>query len=273
MALEVYESQETRSAANSGGKATGSRKFTVFDEAAAVTTPATIRAAFGTAGIPDIGDKFDSATSMYAVGYAIRHLPNSRNLWEVEFQYENTEPGRFLPQEVGYTEVSIEWSAELRDMWRTTPGLVFPTNGSPSATERLCGGRRIDTAGVPMSVLHRTSTITFSETVDSQTVPIRSLAIRDARGKRNSSVFQGAPVGQVLYVGASATRVAIDKYSIVHRFAQDAHYHMLQSPERGPDGQVTHLTADETGLLRADGVFWVQPFGEFADFNALSENF
>lgn len=124
-----------------------------------------------------------------------------------------------------------------------------------------------------MSVLHRFSNLTITETVAAATLPDRSLLIRLARGRRNNATFYGAPQGQVLYLGATASRISLDKFQIVHRFAQDAYYHMIQSPTRGPTGQVTNLIRDSTGVQRAGTVFWIQPFGEFIDMNSISENF
>lgn len=275
MALQVFEAQETRSAANSNGRATATRKFRVFDDATPIEYPSTIKAAFGAGSLPDVGDLFPDSTTLYAIGYSIRHVPDSRGLWEVEYSYENTEPGQYQPQEVGYVEVSIEYAAQFRELWRANPGLVIPTDGtvvSQDAAGGTCGGTRIDSGGVALSVLVRSSTITIAETVDSNTLPTRSLSIRALRGTRNGAQFQGAPKGQVLYLGASASRIAIDKYSIVHKFAQDEHYHLVQSAKRGPDGQVL-LYESTPGLLQAASVNWRQPFPAFGDFNSLSENF
>jgi hypothetical protein len=273
MALTVHETQESRSVSESNGRSTGTRRFLVYDDASEITHPGPLRDQFGSGTLPDVGDQFPNSPALYAVSYSIRHVPDQRGLWEVEYQYESTEPGQYQPQEIGYTEFSIEYSAELRDMWRANPGLSFPSFGSPGATNRLCAGRAIDVAGVPMSVLHRFSNLTITETVAASTLPDRSLVIRLARGRRNNVEFYGAPAGQVLYLGATASRIALDKFQIVHKFAQDAHYHMIQSPVRGPTGQVANLILDSSGLLYAGDVFWVQPFGEFIEMNSISENF
>ena len=90
MAATIYELQETRSLAQNSGKITASRKFAVWDDASAITEPATIRALFGGGTLPDVGDAFPGETDIYAVSYDIRHIPDSRNVWEVSFSYENT---------------------------------------------------------------------------------------------------------------------------------------------------------------------------------------
>lgn len=275
MALTVHETQQSRSVSESGGKATGTRTFLVYDDASEITHPGPLRDLFGTSTLPDVGDEFPNSPSLYATSYSIRHVPDQRGLWEVEFTYENTEPGQYQPQEPGYTEISIEYQAEFRDLWRANPGLAIPSGGNPTtqnAAGGTCAGTRIDSAGQPLSALVRMSQITITETVLAATVVQRSLAIRAIRGSRNSASFQGAPPGQVLYLGANANRIALDKFQIVHRFAQDEFYHMIQQPVRGPDGQVL-LYESTPGILQAASVNWVQPFQTQLDFNAISENF
>ena len=277
MALEIYETQETRSANVSNGRATATRRFRIFDDAAPLTTPNQIRELFGTTfgstTLPDIGDEMVGDQTVFATGYSIRHVPESRGVWEVDFTYENTEPGQYQPQEVGYTEISIEYSAQLHDVWRANPSV--PTNGTTTTASSTApgnaGGTPIDSGGDPLSVLRRSSTVTITETVASATMEARSLAIRALRGRRNNSIFQGASIGQVLYLGASASRVALDKFQIVHRFEQDEWSHCRQIPMKGPDKQV--ILAPIDGILRAAVVNWAQPFPTFGDFNALSENF
>ena len=275
MALTVHETQQSRSASESGGKITATRTFLVYDDASPISYPGQISDQFGSLGLPAIGDEFPNSEGVYAVSYSIRHVPDQRGMWEVELGYENTEPGDSQPQEPGYTEISIEYQAEFREVWRGNPGLLIPTGGNPTTQNTAggtCGGDRKDSAGIPLSALVRMSQITITETVLAATVVDRSLAIRAIRGSRNSASFQGAPAGQVLYLGANASRIAIDKFQIVHRFAQDEFYHMIQVPVRGPDGQV--LLYDSTpGILQAASVNWVQPFQTQLDFNAISENF
>lgn len=267
MAVEYIELQETRGYSENGGKKTAQRLFRVWDDAAPITTPATVRGYFGST-LPDIGDLFPGETVVYAVSYAIKFVPDSRNVWEVSFSYENTEPGQYLPQEVGYTQITIDYSAEFRDFWRTQPSI--PSNGTQNGAD--CGGTKIDKAGEPLSVLVRMSDITITETVDAASFPSRSLLIRAARGRRNLTIFQGAPIGQVYYKGATANRIGLEKFSIVHKFAHDEYSHMLQSPRRNQTGAV-QIAPDPQGVYRAEFVELVQPFPGFADFNLLSENF
>jgi hypothetical protein len=123
-----------------------------------------------------------------------------------------------------------------------------------------------------MTVLHNLSTIEFVETVALSTLPDRSQLIRVARGKRNLAEFQGAPIGQVLYRGAKANRIGVDRVSLVHSFSQDSLYHMIQVVDKDADGK-PKLVEMPNGEKVAQVCRWRQPFPEFANFNLLSENF
>jgi hypothetical protein len=267
MAVEYIELQETRGFSDNGGKKSASRTFHVWDDASPITSPSGVRATFGSS-LPDIGDLFPDETVVYAISYSIRFVAESRNVWEVTFNYENTEPGGKLPQEEGYVQITIDYRSEFRDLWRLSP--TIPSNGTQNNND--CGGTSIDSAGVPLSVLVRMSDITITETVSAASFPARSLAIRAARGRRNLTVFQGAPIGQVLYTGANASRVGLEKFSITHKFAQDEFSHMLQRAKRNQTGEVIY-GPDAQQNQRATVVTLIQPFPGFADFNLLSENF
>lgn len=267
MAVEYIELQETRGFSDNGGKKTASRTFHVWDDSTPITSPSGVRSTFGSS-LPDIGDLFPDETVVFAVSYSIRHVPEARGVWEVQFNYENTEPSGKLPQEEGYVQITIDYRSEFRDMWRLSP--TIPTNGTQNNND--CGGTSIDSAGVPLSVLVRMSDITITETVSAASFPARSLAIRAARGRRNLTTFQGAPIGQVLYQGAQASRIGLEKFSITHKFAQDEFSHMLQSPRRNQTGEVDY-GPDAQQNQRATFVRLIQPFPGFADFNLLSENF
>lgn len=270
MAATVHELQETRSLAQTSGKVTGSRKFVVYDDSSAITQPATIRALFGGGSLPDVGDLFPGETDIYAVSYDIRHIPDSRNVWEVSFSYENTEPGTVQPQEPGYVEFSIDFSSEFRDTWRAVPSVSSAPLGQPNMSD--IGGIPFDAAGEPVSGLVQFATVTIGETVLASTIQSRLLTIASITGTRNAAVFQGFAAGSLVYQGASAARIAVDKYSVTHRFAYDQKFHMQQMPERDQNREVVCIR-DNANILRAKTVRWVQPFPTLSNFNLISENF
>lgn len=272
---DAIELQETRSESWSDGKITASRRFAVWDDLSPLTSAASVRALFGTTVgslvLPDVGSQFPNDTLLYAKSYSLKPQAESRYVWIVDWNYENSEPLDRQPQEIGYTQFSVNWSAEFREVWRTNPGLAIPQYGSASETAD-CAGKPIDVSGEPMTVLQYFGSIEFTETVSLASLPDRSQLIRAARGKRNLTDFQGAPIGQVLYKGASANRIGVDRVSLTHSFSQDALMHLLQRPDKKANGEPT-LTLDTNGIFRAATVRFVQPFPEFANFNLLSENF
>jgi hypothetical protein len=269
MAATIIEDKQTRALNYATGRTTATRRFHVYDDASPLLTPASVRDLFGTGSMPQIGDIFPGETDIYAVSYTIDLVPESSSVWAVTWNYESTEPGSKQPQEVGYTEFTIDYKVEFRDFWRAAPNLSIPTNGTPNNDN--INGTPIDAAGVPRSVLVHLSTIDIAETVASTSVPERSLTVRAARGTRNASAFYGAPKGQVLYMGASARRISLDKYTISHRFAQDEYSHLVQVAQRNQEGEP--ILERINGILRAKPVMWIQPFPNFTDFNQISENF
>lgn len=275
MSVSAIELMETRDASETAGKTTCSRKFAIWNDSVQITTPAGVRATFGTTAgttlVPNIGDLFPGETDIYATSYSIRHEPESRGVWTVTFNYENTVPGPLQPQEPGYSQFSFDWSAEFRDVWRVNPGLSVPSSGN-ATNNSLTDGQPIDVAGEPMSVLRYFATLELTETVLLSTLDARAATIMAIRGTRNSAVFRGGAIGSVIYKGAKASRVGLDKVSITHSFAQDDWYHMIQFPQNGPDGRVV-LEQVQPGIMHAKFVFWRQPFPQLSNFNLLSENF
>jgi len=271
----AVELQETRDESWNDGKIVATRRFAIWDDSTPLTTSASVRALFGTTvggvDIPNVRSQFPGDTALYAKSYSLKPENESRYAWMVEFKYENSEPLDKQPQEIGYSQFSVDWSVEFREFYRVNPGIIIPQYGSPSG-DAFVSGTSIDVAGEPMTVLHNLSTIEFTETVALATIPDRSQLIRAARGKRNQSPFQGAQIGEVLYRGAKANRIAIDRVSLVHSFSVDSLYHMIQVVDKDADGK-PKLIQTGTGEFVAQICRWRQPFPQFANFNLLSENF
>jgi hypothetical protein len=271
MALVVFESEESRRLGTGGGSVRGTRVFHVFDDATAISEPSAI--AFGTAGLPDIGDLFPGETDVYAVSYEIEVIANSNNVWRVEFSYQSggggTPPPEILPTEPGYIQLSMEYGAQFKDFYRTQPNLSL-FGGAPNATAD-CAGTPIDAAGVPMSVLVQQHRLVIEETIAVSDVQAATTRARSAVGTRNSSPFFGAATGTLLYEGASARRVTLTAFSLTHRFLYDQFYHMAQQPrlnsQRQPEVDPTQT------YPRAVSVRWIQPYPTTTNFNLISENF
>lgn len=275
MAAEAIELIQTRDMSYSAGKTVATRRFAIWDDAGMVLTPRDVRDLFGTTvgtvEIPDRNFLFPDEVGIYARSYTLRRRDDGSGVWDLEWSYENGEPFQFQPQELGYTEFSIDWDAEFRDLYRSPPGLNIPDLGTVGVPVDI-GGTPIDSGGVPMSVLVYYSLIEFSETVALSTLNDRSVNIRLVRGRRNGTEFFGAPPGQVVYKGAKAQRIALDKVRLTHSFSQDQYSHLIQVAQRNAQGKVI-LQEITPGILRAETVEWRQPFPLFAEFNLLSENF
>jgi hypothetical protein len=278
MAAEAIELIQTRDMSYSAGKTVATRRFAIWDDAGTLQTPRDVRDLFGTTvgtvEIPDRNFLFPDEVGIYARSYTLRRRDDGSGVWDLEWSYENGEPIQLQPQEIGYTEFSIDWNAEFREVWRTNPGINIPVDGIPTIEGQDIGGVSIDSGGVPLTVMHYFNLIEFSETVPIESLNARSINIRFARGKRNAQVFEGAARGTVLYKGAKANRISVDKVRLVHSFAQDSFMHLIQVPVKLADGLVELLEKPAgSGLLRAQTVTYRQPFPDFANFGALSENF
>lgn len=268
MAQTNYEMLESRSTSTNAGKATGSRTFVVWDDVSPIQKPSEI--ILGASGLPGYGDLFPGSTSLYLTSYTIEHLPDSSKTWKIVFQYETGDPtGITPPSEPGYLQVSIEYQVVPKDCYRMDPGILYQS-GTPN--DQDIAGNPIDSGGVPTTIFVPLHTLVLEETVSAVSLPSRSANIRNAAGTRNSASFYGAATGTLLYEGASARRIGVAAYSLVHRFSYDPDFHMIQVPKRNGSGKVD-LEVTATKGSYAGWVRFIQPFPSTSNFNSLSENF
>ena len=268
MAFEAYEQLQTRSYAVSNGLTTGSRVFVVFDAATPITTPQTVIDNFGGGLIPRRGDFFPDSLVLYAKQYRIEKRAGT-DMWELTWEYTSTPPSDKDPMEIGYVEVTLDFSAEFDDRYRLLPSL--PTYGTPT-TQFDIGGERMDIVGSPLSSLRYKAEMTVTETVDYATyTSIINPAILVAMGRRNRNVFQGAPIGRALYKGASVRRIGMELFSISHSMQIDSDLHLIQVPLKNANGEVDCKTFSKP-YTQAITVLWNQPFPEFVNFSGISPN-
>ncbi|NDF13240.1 MAG: hypothetical protein EB060_10570, partial [Proteobacteria bacterium] len=157
MAVEAYELAETRGASLQDGKFSATRKFAIWDDATPLTTPASVTAVFGTTVsgivIPDVGAIFPGEVDVFCSSYSLEVDSLTRNTWVATFSYAQSEfPFEQGPQQLGYTEFTFDYTAEFRDVYRSNPGLTFPTDGD-AGTASYCNGTAISVGDQPMSVL------------------------------------------------------------------------------------------------------------------------
>lgn len=281
MALTVYEAIDSRPLQLQSGEWTASRTFHVWDDAAPIANTIACYALLGTGGLPIYGDQFpDAVAPLIATSPDIRRREGHTDTYVVTWTYTQAPISPLQakePNDVGYVEFSADVRGEFVDAWRAISPTTMATlvggtyaNGTPATSfDDDIGGTAIDVAGEPKSVLVRQAEVEFG--VTQEDVP--SLGWQAAFvGRRNNVEFNGAAVGKVLFLGASVNRIAARKYRIGYRFLVDEWYHMRQAPFVNPDGSVA-LGAYVNNGIHAGGVYFVQPYPDFANFYALSPYF
>jgi len=275
------EKLESRSIQSSGGRGTGTRTFF----ASGYTDIKQVFNSFGkTIGgleVPEKGSSHPDFQGLVARDFTIAPVDGHSDLWRVDWAYEMVTISYFsspgtgvnvdtLPNEVGYVELSSEIRAEFALRYREDaatprdgdPG--EPDYGDPEDPDNDIGGRPIDMAGNPTSVIRRIQELTLTETVNAPAFGIYG----SFRFVRNSKPFLGADVGRVLYRGASVRRTGLNVYVVSHSFVDDEFYHLEQQPLLDQDGRPA--LNDEK---KASKVSWVQPFSAKADLYGISSQF
>ena len=274
MTATVTEFMESRSLSTSGGRGSARRLFHV----SGVSNPADLYDVLGTIGLPKKFERHPDFPGLLARDFNASLVSGHTDLWRVEWTYEQTSAGspavasdptieigppEVLPNEVTYVEESAEIRAEFVAAYRRGPGLLYPSEGTPTTDEDEVGGVAIDKAGVPISVQRNIQEFTLTETVNEPDLN----RYRDFRFCRNSSIFRGFGIGTVLYRGASVRRTGVDVYQVAHSFVEDSDFHLQQSPRVDQDGK-PFIENDH-----ARDVYWVQPFMVKKNLNRLSLNF
>lgn len=278
MSLNIVEQLGSRQISRTDGKLSARRGFHVWNSTSPLTTPGQVYALSGTGGLPYFTEPFPESPNLIARDYNISRVDGHRDLWLVEWDYQ---PGDSLtssqkdPTEIGYVEISARLSASFVEAWRSLQPQAFAAlmlsvypNGSNNSSRPNIGGAPIDVAGEPMQDVVRQVEIQVSETLGG--IPNIS-AMLPFVWRRNNTPFLGAPVGQLLYVGANVNRIDVDRFRFEHTFVLDRWWHMRQQPYKFPDGRIPLMGVP--GKQHAESVFLVQPFEGYANFFALSPNF
>lgn len=282
MSVQVLEQLGSRDVSKTGGKLSARRSFHVWDDADALATPGSVVVLFGTGGLPIYGETFPESPNLQARDYRLSRVDGHRDLWLVEWEYAeasliSASIPDLQPGETGYVEVTARITANFVDAWRslTTTELADLTKsggkyafGGNNALRLDIGGAPIDVAGEPTQQVVRQIEVQVTE-VQSGIPNLTSYL--PFIWSRNNVAFMGAPVGQLLYVGANVTRIDVAKFQWQHTFVLDRWWHMRQQPAKWPDGKVP--TMGPIGAKVAEQVFFVQPFPSYANFFAMSPNF
>jgi hypothetical protein len=285
MSIQAVEQLESRTIAKRGGKLTATRTFHVWNDAAPIETPAAVIAAFGTSGLPVAGFEFPESPNLLARDYDIARAPGHRDLWIVRWEYSELGVGgldipEVEPGQPGYVDITASISASRVEAWRSlTYGQLAALTSSggpyPQGTNNTggdIGGDPIDASGEPTQDVVRQVEITVTETRNG--IP-NLLFLLPYAWTRNNNRFLGAPIGQLLYVGATVNRIDINLFQFSHKFILDRWWHMRQMPICDPLGHPILQSVGAGGTTRqvAASVVFVQGFKDQRDFFQMSPNF
>lgn len=162
--------------------------------------------------------------------------------------------------EAAFTQTDMNTVINFVDVWRvgaTWPNLSSPGNGD-------IGGTPVDACGQPVSATvynQEISVVNIKPNAQTGTVLANI-------GKRNTETLFGIAAGYVLFVGASARRVAPSKYEVTYRFIYDGAGHLRQIPARDVDGQPLLNAPDGNGNATARHVMARQPFPQTANLTS-----
>lgn len=280
----VLELLESRAVAKKSRKLTATRSFHVYDSVTPITSPATIATLFGTLGLPIYGEEFPDSPNLLARDYDFALVSGHTDLWLVRWEYSESEFGGSLPEkepgQPGYVEVSATISAERVQAWRSLTyneiaSLTSFAGGYPNGnttTSPNIGGEYIDIGGEPLQDIVRQVEIVVTEV----RVGIPNLLfLLPYTWSRNSTQFLGAPVGQLLYVGANVNRIDVNLFQFQHKFILDRWYHMRQMAITDAEGRPIQQSfgSPPDVVQRASKVIFVQGFPTMRDFFQMSPNF
>jgi len=161
-----------------------------------------------------------------------------------------------------FVALDMSTSALTVDIYRANPAAPGSLD-APGNTD--IGGTPVDQNGQPISTIipQQELSITNYRTDNN------AAACRAAIGKRNSAAFLGAAAGYVLFTGATARRVGVNRYEVVYKMVFDNWAHCRQVAVRDADGRVKTGAPDGAGLCNASTVVWRQPFPATYNFGSL----
>ena len=223
--------------------------------------------------------------------YSIRRDPNVTQAWIVTVTYRQRSADatvdsgyRLTPNLPGSATIRLDHMAKYEDAWRQwastqeieSNARLLDENQvpryAPFSAESDIGGRKIDAAGYPTSVLRHTTKLTIDQ-IGSDRPSFEPNII----GTRNSTTFLGYGKGTIVFVGASAVELPNGFFNISYNFELDWFFHLKQIPKRQANGYVVlDLPAnadDVTATGQAKFVSYHQPYPRVAEFRTISPNF
>lgn len=290
--MAIVERTSSRRITYNNGSPVGVREFHVHPyptEAAVVALLNGVNLPAKLSGWP-ITIGFSPAVSLVVYDYEIIRDPNTPEAWTVNVIYrergDDVLTPNFSPNDAGYVNMRLSVETQFEDAWRQwfTREEQEEDNGplldqyyrplySPLQDESDIGGRKIDVAGHPSSILRHTQRLQLELTTNRLPRPD---TYRRFLGTRNITPFVYSPIGTALFIGADASQVSPGKWQIVFQFNVDWYFHLKQIPRRMLNGHVELDTgfagqAQTTGQARI--VSYIQPFPVVQEFRQLDSGF
>ena len=178
--------------------------------------------------------------------------------WTVEVSFVNGNG----PGSLTYSSKDMNTVAVNVDTWRA--GANSPSNlGNPGNSD--IGGTKVDQGGKPISSIVANQELTITNYASTN----NAVNIRAALGRRNTTAYNGASAGYLLFTGGSARRVDIALYEVSYKMVYDDFAHCRQVPVRDVDGKIQIDTPSGTGIGSAKLVLWRQPFPNTYEFGSI----
>lgn len=293
MTIQKKEALESRSYNSANGRRKYKRKFHVWDDAFTYgegtglnSTSALLQSSVAS------GDPHPENAAFFATDFDVTQQRDTRHVWEVEWTYEPITPGGGGddPFEVGFSEINTDHQVEFVDTYRVDyvpdegepsfwPPLTIWSEGYPPAmptTENAedtdIGGMSVDEAGRPVSSIVRAVRFVITHVTPALTnSDLEFLTGMTGARNKNSSPFIGVPAGQLLYKGASTSRITTDTYRVVHEFIADEFFHMRQVALHDKDGKpIRYSPGGPDSQEYASFVHWIQPFPRLLAFDGFN---
>lgn len=217
------------------------------------------------------------AVQLRARDYEITRDPNVADAWHVRIVYKDatgtTLTPKLQPADDGYVTVRLSSEARFVDAWRQWSTVdefesvvrektdyLFRPRFTPGTPQSDIGGRKIDVAGYPTSVLRPVQRMV----IDITTVDFPRLSDwRLFLGTRNLDGFSGVDRYTAVFTGGEAQQMQPGRWIVTLNFDIDQQYHLQQVVARNASGFAqTDAGSDNTALATGQAaiVSWVQPF-------------
>ena len=243
---------------------TGKREFVVYETDTTTDKPLLAMLALRAEGVPQMGDSHPDERRMTLINHEVTADTNSNYVQNIVCSYAV----QGLDGGGSYTALSTNVRGVHNDYFRNLPippDYNLGDNNNGVGLEDI-GGFPVDIAGKPVTIG------TFQQTIDIRS-PFANKpnfnVIRNLTNTRNATMWDGFPVGMLLYLGASASVTNGNIWTTTHKFAADETYHAKQLAVREEDGKVKMQLNPDTGIIQATHVIWVQPFPFLKNFGLL----